>query len=64
MYIDPAECIDCGACEPACPVEAIYPEDEVPSEYEGAIAINRDFFATSTDGQNALDPAQLNFRAG
>ena len=27
LFIDPDECIDCGACEPECPVNAIYPED-------------------------------------
>ena len=30
LYIDPDECIDCGACEPACPVTAIFAEDDVP----------------------------------
>ncbi len=35
LYIDPAECIDCGACEPACPVEAIFEEDAVPEQVEG-----------------------------
>ena len=30
LYIDPDECIDCGACEPVCPVTAIYAEDDVP----------------------------------
>ncbi len=30
-YIDPDTCIDCGACVPECPWEAIFPEDEVPS---------------------------------
>ncbi|HEY4684718.1 MAG TPA: ferredoxin family protein, partial [Dehalococcoidia bacterium] len=30
LYIDPDECIDCGACEPACPVSAIFAEDDVP----------------------------------
>ena len=34
FLINPEECIDCGACEPECPVEAIYPEDEVPEEME------------------------------
>jgi NAD-dependent dihydropyrimidine dehydrogenase PreA subunit len=34
FMINPEECIDCGACEPECPVEAIYPEDEVPEEME------------------------------
>ena len=33
-YIDPATCIDCGACVPECPFHAIYPEDEVPSAYQ------------------------------
>jgi NAD-dependent dihydropyrimidine dehydrogenase PreA subunit len=32
-YIDPATCIDCGACVPECPFHAIYPEEEVPSAY-------------------------------
>jgi NAD-dependent dihydropyrimidine dehydrogenase PreA subunit len=31
LYIDPDECIDCGACEPECPVNAIYPEDSLPA---------------------------------
>lgn len=48
LYIDPTECIDCGACEPACPVAAIFPEDAVPTEWEGAIAINRGYFARPT----------------
>jgi NAD-dependent dihydropyrimidine dehydrogenase PreA subunit len=34
FMINPEECIDCGACEPECPVEAIYPEDEVPEDQE------------------------------
>jgi ferredoxin len=34
LYIDPDTCIDCGACIPECPYEAIFPEDEVPSAYE------------------------------
>lgn len=33
-YIDPDTCIDCGACIPECPYEAIFTEDEVPSAYE------------------------------
>lgn len=35
-YIDPDTCIDCGACIPECPYEAIFPEDEVPDAYEAA----------------------------
>lgn len=33
LYIDPDTCIDCGACVPECPYEAIFPEDEVPAAY-------------------------------
>ncbi len=34
LYIDPDTCIDCGACVPECPFEAIFPEEEVPFDYE------------------------------
>jgi NAD-dependent dihydropyrimidine dehydrogenase PreA subunit len=40
LYINPEECIDCGACEPACPVKAIYPEDAVPENLEPYTKIN------------------------
>ena len=32
LYIHPDECIDCGACEPECPVTAIFPEEDVPPD--------------------------------
>jgi ferredoxin len=41
-YIDPEECIDCGACESACPVKAIYPQDTVPAEWHHFIELNRE----------------------
>lgn len=44
LFIDPDECIDCSACEPACPVNAIYFEDDVPAEFKDYIAKNRDYF--------------------
>ena len=37
LYIHPDECIDCGACEPVCPVKAIFAEDEVPVGKRGAL---------------------------
>jgi ferredoxin len=40
LVIDPEECIDCGACEPDCPVEAIYAEDELPESKANALEIN------------------------
>ncbi|WP_243795322.1 ferredoxin [Saccharopolyspora gloriosae] len=44
LYIHPDECIDCGACEPVCPVEAIYYEDDVPEEYQAYTQANAEFF--------------------
>ena len=40
LYIDPDECIDCGACEPACPVTAIFAEDDVPGDKKVFTEIN------------------------
>ncbi len=44
LYIDPDICIDCGACEPECPVEAIFEEDDTPAKWEKYIALNADFY--------------------
>ena len=40
LVIDPEECIDCGACEPECPVEAIHLDTQVPLEWQSYIALN------------------------
>ena len=40
LVIDPDECIDCTLCEPECPVEAIYSEDELPPGQEKFLEIN------------------------
>jgi NAD-dependent dihydropyrimidine dehydrogenase PreA subunit len=44
LYIQPDECVDCGACEPVCPVEAIYYEDDVPVEWAAYTEANAVFF--------------------
>lgn len=44
LYIQPDECIDCGACEPVCPVEAIYYEDDLPDDLAPFLADNAEFF--------------------
>jgi ferredoxin len=44
LYIHPDECVDCGACEPVCPVEAIYYEDDIPEQWKQYHQINSDFF--------------------
>ena len=45
LYIDPDECIDCGACVDPCPVDAIFDEADLPSEWENFIQTNADYFA-------------------
>jgi ferredoxin len=45
-FINPEECIDCGACVSTCPVEAIYAADEVPAEHERFVARNAEYFAS------------------
>jgi len=40
LVIDPDECIDCTLCEPECPVQAIYPEDDVPDDQRQFLEIN------------------------
>lgn len=40
LVISPDECIDCGACVPECPAEAIFDEDEVPEQWEEYIELN------------------------
>ena len=44
LYINPIDCIDCGACQPACPVSAIFPEGEVSTEESRFIDINSLWF--------------------
>ena len=44
LYIDPDTCIDCGACEPECPVDAIFEADAVPSKWAHYTDKNADFF--------------------
>jgi ferredoxin len=44
LYIDPNVCIDCGACVPECPVEAIFMDDELPEEFKQYAQINADYY--------------------
>ena len=43
--INPTECIDCGACQPECPSDAIFPEDELPDKYASFKEKNAKYFA-------------------
>lgn len=45
LYIDPDSCIDCDACRPECPVEAIFPEADVPEAWADFVALNAEMAA-------------------
>ena len=44
LYIHPDECVDCGACEPVCPVEAICYENDLSDDFSEYRAANAEFF--------------------
>jgi ferredoxin len=47
LYIDPSECIDCGACVPVCPVSAIFAEQDLPEKWQHFIEINASYVDAS-----------------
>ncbi len=51
LYINPTECIDCGACEPVCPVEAITQDRRVPDGQGDFVADNNRFFLDLLPGR-------------
>jgi len=52
LYIQPDECINCGACVPVCPEEAIYYEDDLPESLHRHLKDNEDFFTRILPGQS------------
>ena len=53
LYIQPSECIDCGACEPVCPVDAIYADRRLPEDRKVDLADNKAFFVEVLPGRDA-----------
>jgi NAD-dependent dihydropyrimidine dehydrogenase PreA subunit len=52
LYINPMECIDCGNCEPACPVQAISQDRRVPPEFSAFVDDNTRFFTEALRGRD------------
>jgi NAD-dependent dihydropyrimidine dehydrogenase PreA subunit len=52
LYIHPGECIECGACEPVCPVTAISVDRKIPERQAAHKADNAEFFATTLPGRD------------
>jgi ferredoxin len=66
LFIDPEECINCGVCEPECPWEAIFEDEQVPEVLNGDIALNAqivdakgDFSVPEVEEKNKPTPQQI-----
>jgi Fe-S-cluster-containing hydrogenase component 2 len=59
LYVNPQECVDCGACQPACPVEAVVYQDDLTSDNLAHLGDNARFFAEPLPGRDEPigDPA-------
>ncbi len=58
LVIHPDECIDCALCEPECPVDAIYPDDELPEEQQEFLKINAELAEVWPNIVEAKDPPE------
>jgi ferredoxin len=60
LYIHPDECIDCEACVPECPVEAIFLEDNLPDDWKDYTELNKEEapkFPVITEKKAAIEGA-------
>ena len=53
LYINPVECIDCGACVPVCPVSAIFAQEDLPSRWRSFIRRNVDYYDRWQESEKA-----------
>jgi ferredoxin len=56
LYIDPDTCIDCSACIPECPVQAIYEDHDIPEDQEHWIEINAEKSAALPVCEEQMEP--------
>jgi ferredoxin len=63
LYINPDDCIDCGACEPVCPQNAIHLDGNLPTELGAYLSINADFYTDGSYGPSAPGAAVLDHPA-
>jgi ferredoxin len=64
LYIDPNECIGCGACITECPVEAIFDVADVPAQWQPFIALNAERAVTLKPGGNITQKQEPLVSAG
>ena len=58
LFIDPNECIDCGACEPECPVNAIFPEESLPVEWSPYTKMDAVWFTDKGAARELVEEAK------
>ena len=58
LAIDPDVCIDCGICEPECPVNAIFPEDQVPTEWASYTQMEAVWYTDRGAAREMVDAAK------
>ncbi len=61
LVIHPDECIDCALCEPECPVDAIYAEDELPEDQHQFLVLNAELaekWPNITEMKPAMEEAE------
>jgi NAD-dependent dihydropyrimidine dehydrogenase PreA subunit len=61
LYIHPDECVDCGACEPVCPVEAIFFEADLPGSKKDYYSVNLEFFTDLGSPGDAANVGKIYF---
>jgi len=64
LYIDPSECIDCGACVDPCPVDAIYAEEDVPPDQQAYLEINHQHFTERQAARRRVDELRPSLGSG
>ncbi|MGA2514142.1 MAG: ferredoxin family protein [Candidatus Limnocylindrales bacterium] len=55
FYIDPANCIDCGSCEQACPNQAIFPAEGLPAQWAGFAWVDETWYSDPRQAREAID---------
>ena len=58
LVINPDECIDCALCEPECPAEAIYADDELPEDQKVFVEINEKYSSVWPNIVEQIDPPE------
>jgi ferredoxin len=64
LYIDPDQCIDCDACRPECPVDAIYPDTQTPTLWRHYVVLNAERAAALRETGHITDRKEPKLGAG